>query len=175
VSARHALSAATALATLLLAACGGGSGGDDLAGDRPDDAKRLAFATCLRKAGVQVTEQSGSGGIDIRVPEGISKARMARIERTCARTTGGGPGRGREPSPAEKARFLDQALKFARCMRAHGVDMADPQADGRGIRLEINSASGKPDSPLFRRTQQACASFNPKGPDKGGSGPGGKK
>jgi hypothetical protein len=166
---RCALLAAPA-ATLLLAACGGGSNGDNPAADQPNDAKRLAFAACLRRAGVEVTDQTGRGGFDIRAPRGISRARMDRIERDCARTTGGGPGGGRQATPQEKARFLDQALAFARCMRAHGVDMMDPKPDRHGIQIEIKGSSGEPNSPVFRQAQGACGSLNPKGKSRSASG-----
>jgi hypothetical protein len=156
-------------ATLLLAACGGGSNGDNPAADRPNDAKRLAFAACLRRAGVAVTE-NGRGGFDIRVSSSIAEARMKRIERDCSRKTGGGPGGGRQATPEQKAQFLDQALRFARCMRAHGVDMMDPKADRHGIQIGIKGSSGDPDSPVFRRAQGACGSLNPKGQGRSASG-----
>jgi hypothetical protein len=155
---------ATAAATLLLVACGGDSNRDPSAGD--PDAKRLAFNECMRKAGFDVREEVGAGGrgTSIRIPNGLSRQRVQTIQRDCARKTGGGP---REPSKAEQAKLLDQALKFARCMRAHGVDMPDPQADGGGIRL---SGPGKgsidPAGPAFQRAQRACESLLP-----GGKGP----
>jgi hypothetical protein len=154
---------ATTAAALLLAACGGGSNGDDPSADQPDDTKRLAYLACLRKAGVTVTERTvgGNTSVDVRVPRGFSRARMAALEGDCARKTGGGRRGGEAPGPAEKARFLDQALKFSRCMRAHGVQMGDPQADGNGIRM--TGPKFDPDSPAFRRAQTACEAFNPKG------------
>jgi hypothetical protein len=107
----------------------------------------------------------------IGIPKGISPARLQTIQRDCARKTGGGP---REPSKAEQAQFLDQALKFARCMRAHGIDMPDPQAQGGGIRIGGPSGSRSsgpntldPKSPAFQRAQNACKSFLPNG--KGGA------
>jgi hypothetical protein len=157
---------ATTAAALLLAACGGGSGGDGASADESNEAKRLAYFTCLRKAGVEVREQTQGDvtSVDVRVPKSFSKTRMAALERDCARRTGGGPNRGQAPSPAEQARFLDQALKFSRCMRAHGVQMGDPVADGNGIRLAGPNLDK--DSPAFRRAGTACEAFNPKG--KGG-------
>jgi hypothetical protein len=155
-------------ATLLLAACGG-SNGDNPAADQPNDAKRLAFAACLRRAGVAVTE-NGRGGFDIRVPSSIAEARMKRIERDCARKTGGGPGGGRQATPEQKAQFLDQALAFARCMRAHGVEMTDPKPDRNGIQIGIKGSSGDPNSPVFRRAQGACGSLNPKSMSRSASG-----
>ena len=169
---RAAQAAATAGATLVLAACGGSNDGDPAAA-KPDDAQRLAFATCLRKGGIPVTESTG-GGIDIRVPESMSRARESAIERRCARQTGGGPDGGREPSAQEKARFLDQALAFARCMRAHGVAMSDPKPSGHGIRISINGSSGNPQSPVFQRARRACGALNPKGKPRSASGQGSK-
>jgi hypothetical protein len=154
---------ATTAAALLLAACGCGSTGDGASADESNEAKRLAYFTCLRKAGVEVREQTQGGvtSVDVRVPKNFSKTRMAALERDCARRTGGGPNRGQAPSPAEQARFLDQALKFARCMRAHGIQMSDPQADGNGIRM--GGPKLDPDSPAFQRAQKACEAFSPKG------------
>jgi hypothetical protein len=178
---RHGLPTilATTAAALLLAACGGDSGGDATASGKPDDAKILAFNACMRKAGLDFKDPTPGGGPQqVRIPSGISPARLQTIQRDCARKTGGGP---KEPSKAEQAKFLDQALKFARCMRAHGVDMPDPQAQGGGIVIRKRSGSGgsggsgpNPDSPAFQRAQRECQSFMPKGGQlstKRGGGP----
>jgi hypothetical protein len=171
VTTGHALRTilAAMAATLLLAACGGSSGSDPSA-DQSFEAKRLAFFDCMRRAGLDVKEERGSGGeTAIRIGGGVSPARLHTIQRDCARKTGGGP---REPSKAEQAKFLDQALKFARCMRAHGVEMADPQPTGRGIKIRITGSSGEPNSPVFQRAQRECGSLNPKA--KAGGGPSGQ-
>ena len=41
-------------------------------------------------------------------------------------------GGGETLDPAERAKLQEAALNFARCMRAHGVDMPDPQLSGKG-------------------------------------------
>jgi hypothetical protein len=157
---------ATTAAALLLAACGGDPGGDGAAAGKPDDAKLLAFNACMRKAGLDFKDPTPGGGPQsIKIPKGISPARLQTIQRDCARKTGGGP---KEPSKAEQAKFLDQALKFARCMRAHGIDMPDPKATGGGIAIRKRSdgsgSSGpNPDSPAFQSAQRECQSFMPKG------------
>lgn len=169
---RHGLTTLCAVpaAALLLAACGSGSGDGDTAG-QPDDAARLAFAKCMRAAGVdfQETRPTGTAGgptiTRVRVPKGIPRAKMDRIQADCAKKTGGAP---KPPSKEEQARFLDQALKFSRCMRAHGVDLPDPQASGGGgISIRRRGAGTGPavnlDSPAFQRAQKACASFMPGG------------
>jgi hypothetical protein len=52
------------------------------------------------------------------------------------------------------------ALAYARCMRQHGINMADPDANGatdmRGIGVD-------PDGPKFKAAQQACQQYTPNG------------
>jgi hypothetical protein len=119
----------------------------------------------MRKAGLTVKQSSDGRRTMMQVPKGISPARLQKIQRDCTRKTGGGP---RPLSRAERAKFLDAGLKFARCMRAHGIDVPDPKADGNGISL--GGAPGKsgpdPESPAFQRAQNACESLLP-----GGKGP----
>jgi hypothetical protein len=185
MTSRHAVPAilATTASALLLAACGGSNNNDGGTG-QPDDAKRIAFEDCMRKAGLTVKTQNNGRerATAIQIPKGVSPARLQKIQRDCARKTGGGP---RQPSKAEQARFLDQALKFARCMRAHGVDVPDPQPQGGGIRIggPRGSRSSGPDtldpqSPAFQSAQKACESLLPGGKGgmalsaKGGAGKG---
>ncbi len=53
-------------------------------------------------------------------------------------------------------------LKFANCMRSHGVpNFPDPGPSGL---LEIGPGSGiNPQSPAFQSAQQACSRFGPRG------------
>jgi hypothetical protein len=48
---------------------------------------------------------------------------------------GSDSGSGGEPASDSRQKMQDAALKFARCMREHGIDMEDPQPGQRGIRL----------------------------------------
>jgi hypothetical protein len=157
----RALSLAPILAaTVLLAACGG-SNGDDPSVAEPDDAKEQAFADCMRKAGLTVKQSNDGRRTAMQIPKGISPARLQKIQRDCTRKTGGGPKR---LSRAERAKALDAALKFARCMRAHGIDVPDPKADGGGISLGSPGKSGPdPESPAFQRAQKTCESLLPDG------------
>jgi hypothetical protein len=158
---------ATVAAALLLAACGGGPGGQQGGKDQSRDEKRAKYLDCLRKAGIKVHEQTTGRerGIQIEVPRGVSKTRMREIERVCARKTGGGPNQGRPLSREQQAQLLDQGLEFARCMRAHGVAMSDPKVEpGGGFSLGIDGSKADPDSPAFRRAQEACQALMPRKP-----------
>jgi hypothetical protein len=177
---------AAVAATTLLAACGSSNKNDAASGQAADDAKQHAFATCMRKAGLDVKEGTGGGGgsaLAIGIPKGIPPQRLQKIQGDCARKTGGGP---HPPSKAEQARFLDAALKFARCMRAHGVNLPDPKASGGGIMVQKGSSSSSsrstgpdPSNPAFQSAQKQCESLLPGGKGKGpmlatrGAGPGG--
>jgi hypothetical protein len=55
-----------------------------------------------------------------------------------------------------RAEFREAALKFARCMREHGVDMPDPQpGEGGGITLG-GPGMGPEDQPKMEAAQKAC-------------------
>ena len=164
---------------LLLAACGGTS----KAGAKPDRAKdaqqaALEFARCMRDHGVDMPDpQVGDGGF-VRIGPG----------------PGGGSGKPEQPidQEAEKAcrHFLDKAvqesggagrmepkeqeraLKFARCMREHGVDMPDPDFSGGGVRIKVGSDGVDPDSPTFRAAHEACKQWFGPAVKESGGGPG---
>jgi hypothetical protein len=82
-----------------------------------------------------------------------------------------------KPSAEEEAKMRDGALKWAKCMRDHGVDVPDPTFDGNGrSRVELHSSSsgsdpatqsngsgpggptmaGPKDDPKFQAAMKAC-------------------
>ena len=55
-----------------------------------------------------------------------------------------------------KAQARDAGLKFARCMREHGIDVPDPKTDEDGG-IQIGGPGVKPGSPeKLGRAQEAC-------------------
>jgi hypothetical protein len=162
-----------AAATGAAAGCGGSGGGGSGSDGKPDDSRQLAFAQCLRKAGIDAPDPKtdGNGRVSQRigVPRGISRQRMDQIQADCQKKTGGGP---KPMSREEQAKFRDAALKFAQCMRRNGVDVPDPQPGEGGISIGKDSGGSgpriDPSSPAFQRAQKACASYLP------GGGPAGK-
>jgi len=66
-----------------------------------------------------------------------------------------------KPSPEEEAKMRDNALKFAQCMREHGVDMPDPTFDGNGTSSVIIKGEGDDSGPpvdvdKFNEAASAC-------------------
>ena len=79
-------------------------------------------------------------------------------------------------SPAQSAQFRQQFVKYATCMRSHGIDIPDPTtsgAGGFGLRGALRSVDRN--SPAFKTANTACASLRPRfGRGLGGGGaPGG--
>lgn len=140
---------AVALAALTIAACGSDS--PSSAGDS-DEETRLAFEDCLRDEGLDV-RSDGNGRFAIRATArpGSSGEAMSSSDRafeTCRRKTGWAP---KPPSEAQQQEMRERGLAFAQCMREHGVDMADPSADGR---MTLSVERGE--SATVRRAQEAC-------------------
>ena len=73
-------------------------------------------------------------------------------------------------SPAEQAAHREAALKFARCMRSHGVNVPDPIFKGEGGGIQIQGGPGglNPNSPTFQAAQNACQGLLGKDLPKGG-------
>jgi hypothetical protein len=132
----------------------------------------LEFARCMRQHGINMpdpkidgnritqefTARSGSKGPDS--PE------FKAAQQACNKYLPNG-GQPTKPDPQEQ----QQMLEFARCMRQHGINMPDPDANGgtdmSGIRVD-------PDDPKFKAAQQACEQYAPKGDEQTQSSGGGK-
>jgi hypothetical protein len=164
-------------AALALGACGSSDddGGSPTSGaSRQDKAFEgaLKFSKCMRDHGVDFPDPQrvGSGGIKItgrNINPNDPKTKSAQSACQKYMQIGGGE----TIDPARRAKLQESALKFARCMREHGVDMPDPQLSGKGgLTFQAgpgsgggNSGPGKgkglgvnPDSPKFKAADKAC-------------------
>ena len=63
------------------------------------------------------------------------------------------------PSPTPSLSQLEQALRYTRCMREHGVPMLDPDANGdiRGA----DGSKGAVDQATVTSAEQACRQYRP--------------
>jgi hypothetical protein len=66
-------------------------------------------------------------------------------------------------SPGGSSDPKQGALAFGRCMRQHGIDMADPEIDADGgVAMHLPPGVG-PDSPKLKAAEQACNQYLPNG------------
>lgn len=130
----------------------------------------LKFAQCMRAHGVDMPDPTfnGSGGVAIRIQGGATPQKVQKAQEACKqympRLGGNGPGK-------LDAAAQDRALKFAQCMRDHGVDMPDPDFSGGGVQLRARAGSSSgsgsknvgqgpnPDDPTFQKAMKACRSL----------------
>ncbi len=165
-------------AALALGACGSSDdgGGPSSTSSKQDTAfdGALKFSKCMRDHGVDFPDPQrvGSGGIKItgrNINPNDPKTKAAQNACQKYMKVGGGE----TADPAKRAKLQEAALKYARCMRQHGVDMPDPQLGKGGLTFQAHSGSGKPsgssggptrlganpDSPQFKTADKACHQF----------------
>jgi hypothetical protein len=174
------LAAALACLALLAAACSSPASPATGAGPSGGSARQseLAFSRCMRAHGITAfPDPNAQGGLDLNGGPGTGldpKAPQFKAAwRACRPLMPAKP-----LSPAQQAEARAQALKYSRCMRAHGIsDFPDPNSQG-GIALQPKPGSDlDPNNPRFQAANKACQHEQPGG-GKGGSlntsgGPGG--
>lgn len=160
-----ALAAMLAAAAVALAACGGGGSAPATTGSSSFD-KALNFTECMRSHGVPDFPDPNSKGAFVSAPGTPSLSEPQSVVRAAFQACqhlmpAGGPN---SLTQGQKAQMEQQALKFVKCMRAHGLpNMPDPSADGA-----VNLPPGVDfNSPTVKAAQRACQSLQP-GPPGGG-------
>ena len=175
------VAAALVAASLAMSGCGSGDAADG-AGAAPATTRSFEdamvnYSACMRDHGVDMPDptfaDSGDGGgkMSIAVP-------------LAGGASGGGPAGGPDDtafkaaaeacqsimdeaqqnmpklSAEDEAKMRDQALKFAQCMREHGVDMPDPTFDSAGASSVVIKGDGQqgppPDTDAFNEAATAC-------------------
>ena len=158
---------------LLAAGCGGGSGSPSVArlGSTTTSASSgvgsaaltpqqeisidVAYAGCLNKHGVEVQAARTGGLVWAAGPvlPGPGSPQVVAAERDCRSVLpkGGLPSR---PTAAQTARALAQLLRYARCIRAHGIPKF-PDPTSQGLRISPSSVIDL-NSPQFLAAEKRC-------------------
>jgi len=164
--------AATALIALLATACGGGaSPAASATGGPTREQAALAYAGCMRSHGVpDFPDPDGNGDFHLsnnqqgRGAKGsgstsVSSQEMA-ANHLCHHLLAAGP----QMDAAQNQHALSQLVKYAQCMRAHGVpNFPDPKTTNGGIGVpsgigfDMSGINQK--SPQYRSADQACQSL----------------
>jgi len=117
---------------------------------------QLAYARCMRAHGVPDFPDPNSNGSGFQgVPAGSSQ--MTAADHVCHHLLSVGA----HLSPSQWQHALGQLVKYARCMRAHGLpNFTDPHADNGGVVFGGDIARS---SPQYQSANQACQHLLPKG------------
>jgi len=73
-------------------------------------------------------------------------------------TSGGGSSRANKQDAA-----FDGAVKFSKCMRAHGLDWPDPERSSNGLIKMFGPKNLNPNDPKVKAAQNACQKYMQKG------------
>jgi hypothetical protein len=96
-----------------------------------------------------------------RRPRRLASLGLLAIVGVLAAGCGGGDTAGGKASAADRERQArDAALKYARCMREHGVDVPDPVFDGGGINQ--TGPEEKVPKAKLQQAERACRRYAPK-------------
>ena len=145
---------------------------------------RLNLAKCFRANGIDVPDPSSGGGAAggglFRVLRNYSQAQVTKARQACSQYFAQAFPRA-NLSPQQRAQLQQQLVKFAQCMRSHGVNVPDPTFNnngggggpgaGFGFRGGFNSAQRN--SPAFQAAAKACQSLRPRFGRGGPGAPGG--
>lgn len=152
------LTVALTVASLVASACGGNTASGTspaAAGASADYTNGLRYARCMRQHGVpRFPDPSNPGGFSTQALALLDTAapQFTKATATCQRSL---PNDG-QLTPAELEQTVKNGLKFARCMRAHGVQhFSDPGISG--THLVINLADVNTNSPQYLAAGHACA------------------
>jgi uncharacterized protein (DUF305 family) len=156
---------------LSAAACGGGSGdsngvasltdtggtttnsssGSGEASPKDRREAELKFAQCMRDHGVDMPDPV-NGHFDLKVKPGDQK-NAEEAQKACGKILQNVAPR---LSEEQQAKMRQAALDYAKCMREHGIDMADPQfQEGGGMTMRMPEHT-REDDPKFKDAQKAC-------------------
>ncbi|MFG1862972.1 hypothetical protein [Microbispora bryophytorum] len=141
-----------------IASAGGAtSGGGATAGpsaSAPVDRQeaQLKFAQCMREHGVDIPDPGPDGRVRIIGKKG-DQASMEKAMQACRHFMKDAVG---DKLGGDDPQARDRMVKFAQCMREHGIDMPDP-APGQGIQVKIKRGQEK----AMEEAQKACEELAP--------------
>ncbi|RKF29312.1 hypothetical protein D7I43_01770 [Micromonospora globbae] len=162
------------LVTLAVAGCGEAEagGGVATAGGTPtaevsgaaasgadqDRENFVRFSQCMRENGVPEYPDpkfNQNGGVNLSLPEGVSREKVAAAEQRCKRYMPNGG----EPTKADPE-VVEQLRAFSKCMRENGVPNFPDPTDA-GLQVSNDALGMQPDDPRLTAAQEKCKRYRP--------------
>lgn len=124
---------------------------------------RVSLASCMRSHGINLPNPSSAGGLaaDSQALQNYSQSRIHAVMQDChAYVAKAFPLL--SLSPAQRAQFLGRMVRFAQCLRSHGLNLPDPTGGSNGL-FAFKQAFRQlnPHSSSFRSAMSACQSLRP--------------
>ena len=128
---------------------GPGAGGQQFAMAGGNQAQMLAFSQCMQTHGVPNFPEPNSQGVVQGSGINPSSPGFQKASKACRHLLPNGG----QPTPAQQAQAMAQALKFSECMRTHGVPNFPDPLPGGGYDYP---GSINPNSPAFQHASNQC-------------------
>jgi hypothetical protein len=160
------LVAALLAAGLVVAGCGGGGGGTGTTSSQQAfNNSAVKFSQCMREHGISnFPDPTAQGNLQLKAGPGTGidpqSAQFKAAQQACQKYS---PKNGATFDRAKAQQMEQAALKFAQCMRAHGVNFPDPQFRNGGAQVTFGGPGINPNDPKFKAAQQACSKDLPQG------------
>jgi hypothetical protein len=161
--------AVMAAVAVLAAACGGSasSPASSASAESANLRQEIAYSQCMRAHGVpDFPDPNASGAITVprTTPSGaggsVSSSQMDSANDACQHLLPSGGG----ASPGQVQQEQTEALKFAQCMRTHGVsNYPDPTVTSQGYSSNLKNSGINTQSPQFLAAVGACRYLLPAG------------
>jgi hypothetical protein len=157
---RHAgvMSAVMAGTALLAAACGGSTSGPPA--HLTAYQQELAYAECMRAHGLPTfpdPQNDGTFNSTRANANDFHGTLFLSANRACAHLEGAGE------TPAQFQQNVRQTLRYAACMRAHGIAGFQANVQGSRITVGIQGPGSEMNTPDFLAAQRACRKLSPFG------------
>jgi hypothetical protein len=170
------LAGVLAASAIAAAGCGGGGGSTNTTSQ--DAAARDAavkYSQCMREHGIaKFPDPDAQGRMMLRAGPGTGidpeSPQFKSAQQACKKYS---PKAGAKFDPARAQQMQAAALRFAQCMRQHGVDFPDPKFEDGGAKMTFGGPGLNPKDPKFQSAQQACSKNLPQGGPGGSVGLGG--
>lgn len=121
-------------------------------------ARFAAVRTCLSKKGITLPQrETGGFAGGAQLPTGMSRAQFAEALKSCGAGFKGSQlskGTNRFRNPFNNSRFHAVLLRFAACLRQHGIDIGEPNTTGKGPVFATKGLNTG--SPQFKAASVKC-------------------
>jgi hypothetical protein len=153
-----------------VAACGSSSASSSSSSSSTGSARyhaRLNLAKCFRSHGINIPDPSPGGGeaggtgAAFRALQSYPQSQIQAVLQDCRQYLAQAFPQ-LNLTPQQRAQVQQQLVRFAECMRSHGVNVPDPTFNGNGV-FGFKRSFGSVDrnSPAFRSAMTACQSLRP--------------
>src|SRR6266487_4400358 len=135
------LAAVLAVSVLVVAGCGGGGGGGPATGSSANAGRdrQVKFSQCMRENGIKdFPDPDSQGGIRINANStsdlNPNNPQFKTAQKACQKYQ---PRASGSFDRANVQKMQAAALKYAQCMRAHGIDFPDPKFQNGGVQMSF--------------------------------------